>query len=249
MNNAHTRIGFSKQIRLEWLEATSNLLLAGNNETCIVETLAQILGDNLSGGKKSERRSREKVISILMKIWVRPPLELQPLRNDGLKLLSTMLPDKHPVVHWGMAMAVYPFWGAVAAHVGRLLKLQETASAGEVRRRLQEHYGDRETVSRSARSVLRSFVDWGVLRDTAQKGIYAPGATFVVNEVEMVAWLAEAFLRSHPGRSVELGLILDAPSFFPFHLKRLSADHMASTSDRLQVLRHGLDEELLFLRY
>ena len=69
-----------------------------------------------------------------------------------------------------MALAAYPFWGAVAAQTGRLLRLQGTVAAAQVQRRIKEGYGERDTVSRAARRVLRSFIDWRVLTDTATKG-------------------------------------------------------------------------------
>ena len=73
-------------------------------------------------------------------------------------------------------MAVYPFWSGVATQVGRLLRLQGSAAAAHVQRRVREQYGERETVSRAARRVLRSYLDWGVLQETGKKGIYSAGS-------------------------------------------------------------------------
>ena len=94
-----------------------------------------------------------------------------------------------------MIMAVYPFWGNVAAHVGRLLRLQETAAAGQVQRRVREQYGERETVSRRVRYVLRSFVDWEVLKETPEKGVYSVVAHEVTRE-EVIAWLGGLLSRA-----------------------------------------------------
>ncbi|GMA49210.1 hypothetical protein GCM10025857_05670 [Alicyclobacillus contaminans] len=161
MNNRLLQIGISQRISLEWLERTANLVLSGNDEVSIYRALQDLLIDKLSVGGNAKRGNREKVISILMKVWVRSPKDLYPLQHAGLQLLSNLPGEYHMAVHWGMTMAVYPFWGVVAAHVGRLLKLQGTAVASQVQRRLREHYGERETVSRAVRRVLRSFVDWG----------------------------------------------------------------------------------------
>ena len=76
------------------------------------------------------------------------------------------------LVHWCMCMAVYPFFGTVAEATGRLLHLQGTAAAAQVQRRVREQLGERETVSRAARRILRALVDWGVLVETVNKGIY-----------------------------------------------------------------------------
>ncbi|RLB65847.1 MAG: hypothetical protein DRH04_10050 [Deltaproteobacteria bacterium] len=248
MTNRLTQIGFSQRIRLEWLERTANLVLAGNSETSIYRALQELLEDKLSIGGNAKRGTREKAITILMKIWVRASGEIHSLQNHGLKLLSILPREKHIAVHWGMAMAVYPFWGAVAAQVGRLLRLQGTAAASQVQRRMREHYGERDTVSRAARRVLRNFVDWGVLKETSGKGIYTQGISRTINHVELIAWLAEAFLHAHPNGSVALRTVLDSTSLFPFDLSPISADHLVAVSERLDTLRHGLDQDLIMLR-
>ncbi|MGB9713109.1 MAG: hypothetical protein ACP5SG_03880 [Dissulfurimicrobium sp.] len=249
-----TQIGFSQRVRLEWLERTANLVLAGNDKESIYSALQELLHDKLSVGGNAERGNREKVITILMKIWVNPSVGLRPLQSDGLKLLSSLPREDHIVVHWGMTMAVYPFWGAVAAIVGRLLRLQGTASHAQVRRRVMEQYGQRPTVKDSVRRVLRSMVDWGVLRDAKTQdarradGTYVPGRSLAITQVELIAWLVEAFLHAHPNGSVALETFLDSTSLFPFRLKPVSAAHLVAVSRRLDVLRHGLDQDLIMLR-
>ena len=95
-----------------------------------------------------------------------------------------------------MVSAVYPFWSAVAAQVGCLLRLQGRVSAAQIQRRLREHYGERETVARAARRVLRSFVDWGVVAPTDLKGIYQAGRSLPVDDPGIIAWLLEAALQA-----------------------------------------------------
>ncbi len=248
-----TQVGFSQRVRLEWLERTANLVLAGNDEASIEGALQELLEDKLSVGGNAKRGNREKVITILMKIWVRPPHHLHPLRREGLKLLSHLPRKSHIAVHWGQAMAVYPFWGTVAAHVGRLLRLQGTASHAQVRRRVMEQYGQRATVQDAVRRVLRSMVDWGVLQDAKRRdarrpdGTYVPGLSIAIAQVELIGWLAEAFLHAHPNGSAALKTVLNSTSLFPFRLSPISADCLAAVSGRLDVLRHGLDQDLLIL--
>ena len=95
-----------------------------------------------------------------------------------------------------MVMAVYPFWSSVAVQVGRLLRLQDSAAAAHVQRRVREQYGERETVSRSARRVLRSYLDWGVLQETESKGIYTVGTTSYIDDPRLVSWLIETALHA-----------------------------------------------------
>jgi len=183
-----------------------------------------------------------------MKIWLNVPGELETLRDDGLDLLKDLPRKDHVAVHWGQACAVYPFWAAVAANTGRLLRLQGTAAAAHVQRRVREQYGERETVSRAARRVISSFVDWNVLTGTKEKGIYSQGDTYSINDPKLIAWLIEASLHARSNGSAAIKDLLDSPSLFPFRLMHVSAEHLVSMSPRLDLLRHGLDDDLVMLR-
>ena len=244
----HNQIGLDRIVRLEWLEHTASLVLAGAEVPAVKTALQKDLQGAFRSKNTKVRGSLDKTITILMKIWVRPPRDLHPLQREGLKLLSHLPREDHIAVHWGMAMAVYPFWGNVAAHVGRLLRLQGTANHAQVRRRIMEQYGQRPTVKDAVRRVLRSFVDWEVLKETSEKGIYTSGLSLAIAQVELIAWLAEAFLHAHPNGSVALRTVLDSTSLFPFRLSPISAAHLVAVSGRLDVLRHGLDQDLIMLR-
>ena len=247
MNPIADQIGFSQRIRLEWFEQTVNLVLAGNDKEAINTTLQAVLKDKVSVGGIAERGNREKIISILMKVWVNASYKREEFRSDGLEIIKNLLPKNHIAVHWGMAMAVYPFWAAVAGHTGRLLKLQSTAAAPHVQRRMREEYGERETVSRAARRVLRSFVDWDVLKETTMKGVYCQGLSIPIHDPRLVAWLVEALLYTRTNGSAPLRDFLDNPCLFPFQLKTISAENLVAVSPRLDLLRHGLNEDLIML--
>lgn len=248
MNGRKAQIGFSQRIRLEWFEQTANLMLAGNDKAAINDALQDLLRDKLSVGGKAVRGNREKVITILLKTWLTVPRELEKLRDEGLEMLQGLPRKDRIAVHWGMALAVYPFWGAVAAHTGRLLRLQGTAAAAHVQRRIKEDYGERETASRAARRVLRSFIDWGVLNETGDKGVYSQGKQYPVEEPGLIAWMVEASLLARVNGSAAMKDLLDSPSIFPFRLAHISAEHAASLSPRLNILRHGLDDDLVMLK-
>jgi hypothetical protein len=248
MNGRKAQIGFSQRIRLEWFEKTANLILAGNDKTAVNDSLQEMLKDKVSVGGQAVRGNREKAITILMKTWLTVPSELEALRDEGLKMLQRLPRKDRIAVHWGMALATYPFWGAVAAHTGRLLRLQGTAAAAHVQRRVKEDYGERETASRAARRVLRSFIDWGVLKETGDKGVYGQGKQYPVENPRLIAWMVEASLRARTNGSAAIKDLLDSPSIFPFRLAHVSAEHLTSLSPRLDLLRHGLDDDLVMLR-
>ena len=114
MTRRTDQIGFSQRVRLEWLEQTANLVLAGNDKAAVNEALQELLKDKVSVGGQAERGNRDKIITILLKTWLTVPSELESLRVEGLELLKRVPRRDHLAIHWGMVMAVYPFWSGVA---------------------------------------------------------------------------------------------------------------------------------------
>ncbi|MCX6020038.1 MAG: hypothetical protein NTZ50_16340 [Chloroflexi bacterium] len=92
-----------------------------------------------------------------------------------------MGPGTALAVHWSMTAVAYPFWAETAAQIGRLLTLQEAATQVQIVQRLRERYGDRPTVGRYARYVIRAMVEWGALRDAPRRGVYARAAPLAVD--------------------------------------------------------------------
>ena len=242
-------VGISQRVRLEWLDQAARLVQAGHDCAQVAEALDEMLLDKVSVGGTARRNNREKTVTILARIWSRPPPPLIPLRDAGLRLLYEASPAADgPTVHWGMTMAAYPFWSVVAAQVGRLVRLQGVATAAQINRRVQERYGERPTVARATRRVVRSFVDWGVLDNTATHGRYAPAASRPVSGPELIAWLSEAALHARAGTAAPPADLLNHPNLFPFRVSYVPSRSLAAASPRLDMVQHGLDSELLVLR-
>jgi len=248
MINRNDQIGFSQRVRMEWLEHTAALILEGNDRSAVNEDLQELLKERVSVGGKAQRGNREKIVTILLKTWLTVPSGLEPFRAEGLELLKSVPRQDHLAIHWGMVMAAYPFWSGVAAQVGRLLRLQGCATAAQVQRRVREQYGERETVSRAARRVLRSYLDWGVLQESGTTGIYTTGTTLAVDDSRQIVWLAEALLHARGNCSTPLNELIGSPSFFPLRIKPMYAGSLAAASSRLKFIRHGLDDDLVMLQ-
>ncbi len=241
------QVGFSQRIQLDWLEYTSRLLLSGSKQGEIKTALDDFLQDKLSVGSKTKSTNRRNAISILLKIWVSVPEKLEPLRNEGLEHLRRLPLNEHLPVHWGMTMAVYPFFGVVAETVGRLLRLQGSIAAASAQKRIREKLGERETVSRATRRVLRCFVDWGVLQDTKVKGVYQAAPVRLVEDKKLAAWLIEAALVASDSDTAALKVLAQTPALFPFAVSQLNLTALAA-SERLELFRQGLDENMVILR-
>jgi hypothetical protein len=239
-------VGFNQRIRLEWLERAAALATAGDH-TEAKEVLNEAVSSTLSIGSSATRGNKDKAVSILLRIWVRPHTELEPFRDEGLLIFKKLPSSKHLPLHWGMIMATYPFFGAVAENTGRLLHLQGTVSADQVQQRLREVYGERETVFRAVRRTIRCLIDWEVMRDTDKKGVYSANPKRTVDDQELGAFLLEAVLRSTGSATLALEAATIHPSLFPFVLPSLGAADVERLG-RLELFRQGLDEDMVVLK-
>jgi hypothetical protein len=141
-------------------------------------------------------------------------------------------------------MAAYPFWYVVAESTGRLLRLQGNATAAQIQRRVREQLGERETVSRAARRIIRCFVDWAVIRESTKKGLYVPSEPIVLGDSDVIAWLVEASLIAGGMSSAPLKTLSQSPALFPFRIS--PADSIERlVQRRLEVHRHSLDEPIV----
>lgn len=247
MIDRFTQIGFDRQILLEWLEYTVNLVLAGNSRQGVYAALDEFLSDKLAVGSTAKRNARDKTITILMRIWFDGMPELESLRARGLEIIRQLPIEEHVPIHWGMSMAEYPFLKSVASNVGRLLRLQESVTSSQIQRRVREKYGERETVSRATQRVMYSFVDWGVLEKEGKTTIYRPGIIRHIDDPKLIAWLSEALLHANPDSRSLLNDLLQSPALFPFTLKWVPPNVIEELA-HVQVAHQGLDGDLLILR-
>lgn len=249
MSKRHEVIGLKQAIRLEWMEKAANLLLAGLDAKTIREELQEYLSDKRVTGvnEKRSNESRNQIVGILMKAWVLPEPEITTFRNVLLTYLREY-PAMGLNIHWAMLSAAYPFWYNVARQTGRLLHLQDQVTQTQIIKRLKELYGDRQTVSRYARFVIRSFVAWGVLKDSDAKGCYEIPKQVVIKDAGLGILMIESALHANPDAKDALGLIMNNPAFFPFQLPSVTGDFISQRSERIDVVRYGLDDELLRLK-
>lgn len=249
MGKRHQVIGIKQTINYDWMRKTTNLVLAGLDPQDIRGELHGYLGgiNRKSTGDVRSKNTRSFIVNILMKIWVSPDKELSLFRSSALNLIGHSA-EKDLAVHWAMISASYPFWYNVARQTGRLFALQDQVCQAQVVKRLKEQYGDRDTIVRYASYVLRSFVDWGVLKDTHTRGCYIKSSPIVISDNDLVVTLIEAGLHALPGGKAALDVVLNSPTLFPFSLPAMSGDIISSSTDRVSVDRYGLDDELLRLK-
>jgi hypothetical protein len=249
MGKRHEKIGIKQVIRLEWMDHVVNMLLAGMEPKAIRIELKDYLADKKQSGGTGERGEKTYLMALgPLSAWFDPEPELVDFRDHALMLASKLQQSQWLPLHWAILSAAYPFWFNVATQTGRLLNLQEQVTQRQIFNRLKEQYGDRETVSRNARYTIRSFVAWGVLNDSDSKGCYGKSNRLNIKNMDLTILLLEAALYTTPEGKGTLAVMINSPSYFPFHLFPVTGDLISRKSSRIEVVRYGLDEELLKLR-
>ena len=238
-----TGVGFSQRIRLEWLDYTANLLLAGNRNDAVATALRARLAERFSIGDGRVSGNRDKAVAILSRVWAAVPGERRALRDEGLDRLRRADADERLLVHWCMCMVAYPFFGAVAEAAGRPLRLQGSVAAAQAQHRLRARLGERETVARAARRVLRTFVDWGALADAGEKGLYRGARKRVVENPALAVWVLKAIVAAGDGRPRPPSRLLRAPRLFPFDIAPPATAELEACK-AFEIVHDGVEREL-----
>ncbi len=246
MSERHDKIGIQRELHVAWFDHAASIHAAGYKKLAARQEFYSYL-DNVSDfSAPLTEQTKIYISNALVKTWIEPDDELIPLRDAAYKLINTKTANR-TAIHWSLLCAAYPFWFNVASSIGRLLNLQDQATQAQIVLRLKEKYGDRQTVSRRARYVIRSFVAWGVLNDSKTKGCYEKKPTVAIAEPDLAILMLESALHASPDGKSSLPLLLNNPAFFPFQMPRITGDFISQHNNRIDVIRYGLDEELLKL--
>ena len=92
-----------------------------------------------------------------------------------------------------------------------------------------------------------TFVDWGTLLETGERGVYQAAPARPVQDKQLVVWLTEAALLTSRVPTGVLTTLTQTPVLFPFHLASLYAVDLAGHS-RLEPFCHGLNEDIVRFR-
>ena len=249
MSARHQKIGIKHVIRPEWMDKIVDMMLAGMSSSEIRKDLDEFLSDKKQSGGTGERgkEAYKKAVTNLMLTWCTPEKDIIPFRDAVLALAKKAPVSERLPLHWAMISAVYPFWFGVANQIGRLLNLQDQITKKQIIQRLKEEYGDRETISRFARYVIRSFVAWGILEDAAIRGNYIQ-VKKIPTSPQQVVILIESILFSSPESPIAFKKAIESSSLFPFQISHISANYMQKNCPRIAVNQFSPGEEMINLK-
>ncbi len=236
-------IGFDRRIDLEWLDAAAAQAAVGSTPEDIRASLWALLEDVLLGDKSNSARG--KTVTVLNHIWGEVPDRAVALRERAIAQFSEGTPGDRLALHWAMMVATYPIFTDVASATGRLLALQGSFTLAHLTRRLVSTWGERSTLERAAQRIVRSMIQWGVLRDTGTRGMYEAVVRRRAVSPAVGTVLLEALLVDAEETSIPLDQLIGHPALFPFDVD-VNASHVRRAS-QFRVHRQGLDSDFVEL--
>jgi hypothetical protein len=142
-----------------------------------------------------------------------------------------------------MMIATYPFFSDISSFVGRLLSLHGFVAVSQIKQRMAEIWGERSTIEIAIPRVVHSMAQWGVLKESNERGVYsATGDPTPVSD-SVAELLVEALLIDSEQESMEVGQLFGHAALFPFVVS-VTAHRLRSVS-HLRVHRQGLDQDVV----
>lgn len=237
MNVSAPRIGFDRFIALDW--ATTALKVRAG--VLPLETLEALLDAAGLGAA-----ARTKTRTVLNRLWLEPRAELVGYADRGVAIFKANPDVPIAALHWGMAVATYPFFGKVAELIGRLSAIQGDCASAEIHRRMSETYGEREGTYRMTNMVIQSQAGWGAVERVEKGKRVVRLAPAVVEDDALTAWLIEAALR-YANKPLAITSLQTQSVLFPFNLTQ-SLAYLVSNSEHLTVRSEGPGNRFVALR-
>ncbi|MDR1834702.1 MAG: hypothetical protein LBQ96_02755, partial [Fusobacteriaceae bacterium] len=201
-------VGFSRALKLEWLNKTVELLLEGKQEDEIKAELNEYLSFEIKSAIVL-RKTRE----ILLNVWVRQQPEIAELKRMALGAWSD---DgcNHLALHWCMILLAYPVFADVSGLIGKIADVQGAFTTTWIRSKLYDLWGERATLHYSTAKILQTMRQLGILYPD-KPGIYKINR-YPVRKAEVLEIILLTIFRLEKKAWYDAPMLAAAPVMFPF---------------------------------
>ena len=176
------------------------------------------------------QEAENKTRKVLTRVWVVPPRNAQAMIRWGADHQHEF-PDRR-ALHFGALLATFPFFGSIAAAVGRQIHVDGVADRKSLRAYARSTFGDREFIDAGASKSLATMRNLGVL-DGPRDGPYRVGCRLHVPR-SFSSWFLHALALTRRAESVRVGELSRAfeltaldvePAALPYPMLDLHAEN------------------------
>lgn len=220
-------VGFLKPVKLEWLNMTADELKKGNLSS---KEIKKLLKEHVSNFYKSPVTIR-KSVSVLLKTWVDVDERTKFVRDFALDLYERANAEEKIALHYGLMMLSFPIFNDIIYLIGKSLYLDEKFKLENIRRKIFEKWGERQTILYSINNIIFSLKEWGLIISEG-KGLYTSGKKIYISTSSIKCFLILCYLKASNRSYLDFAEIDKLYSLFPFafdlNLNEITSSKMLS---------------------
>ncbi len=237
INNTYVRIGLDRFLAKKWCDYSLELFLTSRNVNDNYALLRNWLSFEIVG-----KEACRKTANQLKRLWLNPSDEFQALREWAEKeKLADHLPNRI-ILHYGMAINVFPIFQDVCMNIGKLISLQGQCKSSEVKNRIIEKYGNPESINRIVDRVIQTLLDWGLIVNNQNviETKHIQISDYPINE-----WLFSAILYSSSRKQMAFSDLVNSP--LRLTISTLNARLVIGNSTLMHIQRQDSNHERVYL--
>jgi hypothetical protein len=142
-----------------------------------------------------------KTKKVLTHVWVAPPTNAQPMIAWAIEH-QDQFADRR-ALHYGALLATFPFFGSIAAAVGRQIHIDGAADRRAIRTHARVTFGEREFIDAGTSKSLKTMRNFGLL-DGLRDGPFHVGARPFV-PASLSSWFLHALILTRQVESASVG--------------------------------------------
>lgn len=174
-------VGLSRNLKLQWLNKTVELVIEGLKAAEIKEQLNEYLSFEIES-PTNIRKTRD----ILMNIWVYENDYTDKIKATALDLIRRY-PEYSMPIHWCMMLAAYPVFDDMCKLIGKIAEFQEEITLAQLKQKLFDAWGERSTLYHSIDKLMATLKALEVL-SCKKPGKYHV-STHKINNLEVVSFM------------------------------------------------------------
>jgi len=215
------RVGMSRNISSEYLDAVADCQLMGKSEIEARDHLNELIGTHISnaGNIKNTR-------IILLNTWYRNDPVIQ---EECISLCRTATREDRLPLHWALLLLAYPVFYDLTSIIGNISDFNSEINAKQTKARIYDKWGARTTLEHSLTKNLKTLKDMDVLTPVSRNGIYTI-KQHSVSDPHMVCVLCAAILAHSSNGYMTWEGIINHPALFPFEIEHVTQADVAASS-------------------
>jgi hypothetical protein len=226
MNYKAPRLGIDRFLALRWADMALDLYMVNDDKSKARKQFRNWLSQEIDG-----QISADKTAYQINRIWL---IENDPFEYLRIMAISNGITNNHrcrSILHYGLAVNVFPFFANVCRVTGRLLNLQPSCTNRDIYQRVHEIYGNPASIERASHRTIQTLIDWGLLTNR-DGGISTK--EILVSDSRTTEWLLTALISAHTTDRIPLVDIVKAPELLGIRFEDARAAIRSASFLRLE---------------